>query len=120
MKMKSPFVILAAALTVLAACSSAGPEPRVQRTDALDDAAWDASVWISVADAPVVTGRIGGSNELAADGQNWFVTAITPEKKVVSAKWMTAGLGVYELYVNERRIGAEVLMPVFTHYAKTK
>ncbi len=120
MKMKTPFVILAAALTAFAACSSAGPELRVQRTDALDDAAWDASVWISVADAPVVTGRIGGSNELAADGQNWFVSAITPEKEVVSAKWMTTGLGVYELYVNEHRIGAEVLKPGFTHYAKTK
>ena len=33
---------------------------------------------------------------------------------------MTAGLGVYELYVNGQSIGDEFLKPGFTHYAKTK
>jgi len=33
---------------------------------------------------------------------------------------MTAGLGVYELYVNGQPVGDEILKPGFTHYAKTK
>ncbi len=33
---------------------------------------------------------------------------------------MTAGLGVYELYLNGRPVGNEFLKPGFTHYAKTK
>ena len=33
---------------------------------------------------------------------------------------MTAGLGVYELYVNGKPVGEEFLKPGFTHYAKTK
>ena len=33
---------------------------------------------------------------------------------------MTTGLGVYELYVNGKLIGDEILKPGFTHYAKTK
>ena len=112
--------VLAAGI-VLTACVTVNPTVRrVQRIEALDDSAWDASLWISVADAPVVTGRIGGDNELAADGQSWFVQDIVNEKKVVSAKWMTTGLGVYELYVNILPVGQEVLKPGFTHYAKTK
>lgn len=31
-----------------------------------------------------------------------------------------AGLGVYDLYVNGRPVGREILKPGFTHYAKTK
>ncbi len=38
------------------------------RIDAIQESAWDCSEWISVADAPVVTGPIGGANERAADG----------------------------------------------------
>ena len=33
---------------------------------------------------------------------------------------MTTGLGVYELYVNGKLVGEEILKPGFTHYAKTK
>ncbi len=33
---------------------------------------------------------------------------------------MTAGLGVYTLYVNGNIIGQEVLKPGFTHHGKTK
>ena len=89
-------------------------------TSALSNDAWNCSKWISVADCPVVNGRIGGANELAADGASWFVSTLKNDKKVVSAKWMTTGLGIYELYVNGSPIGKEFLKPGFTHYAKTK
>ena len=93
----------------------------VVRVDALDASAWDASQWISVVDAPVVTGKTGDmENNRAADGANWFVSTVKNEQEVVSAKWMTAGLGVYEIFVNGQLIGEEVLKPGYTHYAKTK
>ena len=89
------------------------------RVAALDDAAWNVSEWISVKDAPVAVGRADKVLR-AADGANWFVATIRNEKKVVSARWMTTGLGVYELYVNGKLVGEEILKPGFTHYAKTK
>ena len=87
----------------------------------LDDSAWECSEWISVVDAPVVTGKVSSNNNCrAADGASWFVSEPVNAKKVVGAKWMTAGLGVYYLYVNGKPIGKEVLKPGFTHFAKTK
>lgn len=87
------------------------------RTEALDDAAWESSVWISAADAPVVTER---NAQRAADGASWFVATLKNERNVVSARWMTTGLGVYDLYVNGRPVGEEILKPGFTHYEKTR
>ncbi len=87
------------------------------KIDALDASAWSESKWISVVDAPVAKGH---NNERAADGASWFVSTVKNEQKVTSAKWMTAGLGVYELYVNGEPVGKEFLKPGFTHYAKTK
>ena len=123
--MKRPFFKLAflALAAAAAACSpSTGNAPVGQLTDPLDDSAWDSSVWISAANAPVVTGFIGrdGNDERAADGASWFVSTVKNEKKVASAKWMTTGLGVYQLFVNGKPIGEEILKPGFTHYAKTK
>ena len=111
-------VALFALLT--ASCSTEGVSPVGIRTDALDDAAWDSSVWISAADADVVTGKISGKNFLAADGSSWFWSSVTNDNEVVSAKWMTAGLGVYDVYVNGQLVGLEILKPGFTHNAKTK
>ena len=88
-------------------------------TATLGNAAWNQSQWISAADAPVVTGTVTDGTR-AADGASWFVSTLRNEQKVVSAKWMTAGLGVYELYVNGKPVGNEILKPGFTHYAKTK
>ena len=88
-------------------------------TTPLADEAWDCSVWLSVVDAPIVTGVVNDGCR-AADGANWFVTDVKNEKKVVAAKWMTAGLGVYDLYINGELVGAEVLKPGFTHPLKTK
>jgi len=68
-----------------------------------------------------VTGKTGDmENNRAADGANWFVSTVKNEQKVVSAKWMTTGLGVYEIFVNGQLIGEEFLKPGYTHYAKTK
>ena len=92
-----------------------------QRAEALDDSCWEQSRWISAADAEVIDTPVYDSRQnRAADGASWFVSDVANGKKVVSARWMTAGLGVYDIYVNGKLIGAEVLKPGFTHAAKTK
>lgn len=114
---------LACAAFLLASVSSCNPLVKSEygtRAEALDDAAWDASVWISSVNAPVVTTTVTDDDFRAADGASWFLSILTNEQKVKSAKWMTAGLGIYELYVNKKPIGKEILKPGFTHYAKTK
>ena len=114
--------LFAAAIAVAFALVSCGAKKvsEVRLTEALGNEAWNASQWISAADAPVVTGIVEEGNERAADGASWFVSTLKNERKVVSAKWMTSGLGVYELYVNGKPVGKEVLKPGFTHYAKTR
>ena len=112
---------MAMMVALLSGCSTKPVSNSSERIDALDASAWQVSQWISVKDAPVVTGKINDhENGRAADGASWFVSTIKNEQKVVSAKWMTAGLGVYEIYVNGQPIGNEILKPGFTHYAKTK
>ena len=104
--------------------ASCGTQPVTEfgeRTDALDASAWESSQWISAVDAPVVTGKTGDmKNNRAADGASWFVSIVKNEQKVASAKWMTTGLGVYEIYVNGKAIGKEFMKPGYTHYAKTR
>ena len=117
----SNLLFLAAALGLVFSCCGNGFRNAGTRTDALDSSCWDSSVWISAADAPVVEGSVRTTeNNRAADGASWFVANPVNEKKVESAIWMTAGLGVYDLYVNGRPIGEEVLKPGFTHAQKTK
>ena len=89
-----------------------------KRAEALPS--WDGSVWISAANAPVVTTKVTAKEGLAADGASWFLSTVTNEKEVIAACWMTAGLGVYDLYLNGQLVGEEILKPGFTHYAKTK
>ncbi len=86
----------------------------------LDDSLWEMSEWISVADAPVVTHRVTDNDCRAADGASWFVSTMKNDRKVVSAKWMTSGLGIYQLFVNGEPIGEEILKPGFTHFLKTR
>ena len=105
--------LLAVAGTMLA------QQPVGEKIMALPNSAWEASEWISVVGAPVVKGRADRTFR-AADGASWFVSTIRNEKKVVSAKWMTCGLGVYELYLNGKAVGEEILKPGFTHAEKTK
>jgi len=90
-----------------------------RRTAALPASAWSSSEWLSAKDAPVETNRVEDGS-LAAKGTSWFAREVANEDAVVAAKWMTAGLGVYDVYVNGRRIGDDFLKPGFTHYAKTK
>lgn len=108
------------AFMTLWGCGSPSSDQLTSRTAALDNSAWHESEWISAANAPVVTGKITGNNERAADGASWFVTTLRNEQKVTNARWMTTGLGVYDLYVNGKPVGEEILKPGFTHYIKTK
>ena len=98
-------------LLIAAACVMAvvGCDPdctcRTPRTQVLDDAAWCASEWISVAEAPVRKDGIGNPKpgDRAADGVSWFVRNVENRKAVRSAKWMVSGLGVFEVYLNGKR-----------------
>lgn len=94
--------------------------PAGHLTTALADSLWNKSSWISATDAPVAKGIVWGEIARAADGASWFVAELSNEKAVVSAKWMTTALGVYDLYVNDRLVGQEVLKPGFTDVLKTR
>ena len=114
-----PLQLTLAAVIVCAVGCSGRKDGGVFRTEALDTSSWDASAWISAADAAVVDGPITGDAR-AADGASWFVSTVRNKKDVTSAKWMTTGLGVYEIYVNGRLAGDEILKPGFTHTGKTR
>ena len=117
---KRPF-LMAAAIAVLSSCGTGDGSLTAERTDALDDAAWESSQWISAADAQVVSGAVNDhDNGRAADGASWFLATVANDGDVVKARWMTTSLGINELYVNGRVIGREVLRPGFTHAYKTK
>ena len=111
----SSFMLAMAALFIVG-CADDGGRVGV-RTEALSEDAWQVSKWISVVDAPVVTGN---NSKRAADGASWFVSTLTNEQAVVSAKWMTTALGVYDIYINGKSIGDEFLKPGFTHREKTR
>ena len=119
--MKNIFSLLAhfavMVLLLFVTCCSSSTIEVGTRISALDDSAWRVSKWISVADAPVAT---KDNNGRAADGASWFVSTVENKQKVVSAKWMTAGLGVYDIYINGKRVGKEILKPGFTHCRKRK
>lgn len=117
MKFKHFFVLASVLATV--SCTSDENSSVALKVDALEDSAWDSSTWISAQNAPVFEGKVR-DNSRSADGSSWFLTNLTNEKMVTSAKWMTTGLGVYELYVNGQLVGEEILKPGFTHYEKTK
>ncbi|MBP5285848.1 MAG: alpha-L-rhamnosidase N-terminal domain-containing protein, partial [Kiritimatiellae bacterium] len=107
-------MVLAALPALLAGC-----DPEIPMAAALDGSAWDCSQWISAADATPVDDAIRESQR-AADGLSWFVLEDFQEAKVESVKWMTTALGVYEIYLNGKRVGQEALKPGFTHAHKTR
>ncbi len=113
-------ILTIATILALSSCNRS-PYYYGELTEALDGSCWEQSEWISAADAPVIDTPVYEFDHCrAADGASWFRTELTNGKKVVSARWMTSGLGVYDIYVNGKLIGKEVLKPGFTHYAKTK
>lgn len=76
---------------ILALALSGCPENTVTdaRTDALDPVTWDCSVWISAADAPVVTGKVNSrTNRRAADpaepGFKHILMQPVPDKRLGS------------------------------------
>ena len=85
----------------------------------LNEKAWETCEWISVKDAPTFDGKVQGDSR-AADGTSWFVGRAVNAKKVVRAKWMVAGLGVFNVFVNGKPVGADFLKPGFTDNRKTK
>ncbi|MBR5661897.1 MAG: family 78 glycoside hydrolase catalytic domain [Bacteroidales bacterium] len=106
------------ALVVMIAVGCGGKkDAAVSKVAALDASAWNQSEWISAADAQVA---VENDDDRSADGASWFISTFKNEGKVTGAKWMTTGLGVFEIYVNGTPIGEEILKPGFTHYAKTK
>ena len=111
----------ASVLFAIASCGTQKASFVGERTTALDASTWESATWLSVSDAPVVTGRVDdGDNGRSASGISWFVTTVTNTKKVVAARWMTTSLGVFDLYVNGQPVGEEVLRPGFTHPEKTR
>ena len=78
-----------------------------------------AGKWISPVDQKVYTGAVKDGAR-AMPGTAWFAGEIVNERAVVSAKWTTSALGVYEIYVNGRRVGEEFLKPGYTHVRKTR
>lgn len=90
-----------ATLLMNVSCSVSDKQP-YSLTAALNDSVWKSSSWISVVDAPVVSGEVADGSR-AADGASWFLATVRNDKKVSRALWMTTGLGVYELYVNASR-----------------
>ena len=103
---KISILVALVSLFVTVGCCCGEKEYVGTRVEALDNAAWESSKWISVVDAPVVAEE--GAFR-AADGANWFVSIVKNEKKVVSAKWMATSLGVFDIYVNGKLVGGEAL-----------
>ncbi|MBQ9893523.1 MAG: family 78 glycoside hydrolase catalytic domain [Bacteroidales bacterium] len=117
---KNLFIIIAVS-AVAASCHSSGTAPSGILTEALDDSAWEASEWISAVNAPVVDAVVNDYvNFRSADGSSWFLATVRNEKPVRSARWMSTGLGVFDLYLNGVTVGKEVLRPGFTHPYRTK
>lgn len=85
-----------------------------------DNAIWDASEWISVADAPIVSGVIDKGNQRSADGASCFLREFELNERIVSAKWIVTSLGIFQIKVNGVPVGEEFLRPGFTDPEKTK
>lgn len=113
-----PVLVALGMLFTFSCCMQQGKKG-IYRTEALEPEAWDSSAWISVTDAPVVEGPVVDGTR-AADGASWFVSTVANGREVSRACWMTSALGVYEIYVNGKLVGEEILKPGFTHPEKTR
>ena len=113
--MKKGFPAFSVSLMIAALCGCKCNDGAAVPTTALEDAAWDASCWISVKDAPVKT-----KGQCAAPGTSVFLREVVNAKKVASAKWMTSALGVYEIKINGKIAGDDILKPGYTHVKRTR
>ena len=78
------------------------------------------SEWISAADAKEVDGK-RRNQQLSADGTSLFISEFKNAADIKKATWSVSGLGVFEAFVNGKRIGGEdALKPGFTNNRKTK
>ncbi len=118
--MKWVNILASALLMVVAGCVDSAVVGT--RSEALEGNAWEQSQWISAVDAPVITDVVNGQegHRRAADGASWFLSTVTNPGKVVSARWMTTALGIYQLYLNGKPVGTDALKPGFTHPQKTR
>ena len=110
--------MLVAVAAIISGCEI---KPAGKRVAALDDSVWAVSSWISVPNQKVEKfSGVAHSAQRAASGTSWFVRKLDNASAVKKATWMTAGLGVYEVYVNGKAVGEDFLKPGFTHNDKTK
>ena len=114
--MKASVCVAAVCSAVFAAAAGDGS---ARRADALPESVWNQSEWISAKDAKTL-GEDARRGWLAAPGASYFRKKAVNAKAVKRARWMTSGLGVYEIAVNGRRVGEEVLKPGFTSARKTR
>lgn len=107
-------------VATMTACSTPETKTEMVLTEALPDASWQQSCWISAVDAKTVEEIVTEDNFSAAEGASWFVSDIVNPQEVKQARWMTTGLGIYEIYVNGQEVGKEYLKPGFTYWSKTR
>ena len=116
--MKNLIIMVAAGLA-LVGCDPECSRMKTPRVEVLDAKAWASSEWISVK-AAKVAGEAEKNHQRAADGTSCFWRRVVNAKAVKNAKWMTSGLGTYELYLNGKGVGRDFLKPGFTHVKKTR
>ena len=116
--MKNLYVCSVAVCLSLMA-SAAGRGASSARTAPLPDAVWAQSEWISAKDAKTLEGD-ARRGWLAAKGASYFRKKTANAKAVKRVRWMTSGLGVYDIAVNGKRVGEEILRPGFTSARKTR
>lgn len=79
----------------------------------LDDSDWQAG-WIGIDSALNATDRMEGDSRLAA---RYLRKPFDVEGKVKNARLYISGLGLYECYINGKRVGESVLAPTATDYS---
>ena len=79
----------------------------------LDDSDWQAG-WIGINSALNATDRMEGDSRLAA---RYLRKPFEVEGKVKNARLYISGLGLYECYINGKRVGESVLAPTATDYS---
>ena len=80
---------------------------------------WKGASWISAADAREATDGEKKAQQ-APEGTSAFYREIVNAKPLSRVVVSASGLGVFNVYANESRVGDEILKPGFTDAKKTK